>query len=179
MLFHKSKQNIQSTAASISAHQVVRNAIRAGLNVTYDCPTIGDGNCWYRSVIQQMKRPEIRALLRPDLIFSDHGKLRLAVVDFIRQNQKSVIPIINFRTLYETEGNDLRIENNNRTWHEFLNHQERDTVFATELFIQATAVFLGIDICVTSETCTPNLPYIMLGRCWEHIVLPTLCSLEV
>ena len=39
------------------------------------------------------------------------------------------------------------------TWHEFLNHQEKDTVFATELFIQATAVFLGIDICVTSETC--------------------------
>ena len=90
------------------------------LMLLYDYPTIRQLVkqlllVGYRSVIQQMKRPEIRALLRPDLIFSDHCKLRLAVVDFIKAKSKISyiyinMPIINFYTLYdETEGNDLAI----------------------------------------------------------------------
>ena len=41
--------------ARTMATQIVSNARNAGLDVAYDFPTLVDGNCFYRAVIQQMQ----------------------------------------------------------------------------------------------------------------------------
>ena len=46
------------------AERAVNNAHKFGLtDLIFDEPTLGDGNCSYRSIIQQMRRPEIRQYL--------------------------------------------------------------------------------------------------------------------
>ena len=45
---------------AVSAIEIVNNARRIGLNITSDLPTLGDGNCFYRAVVQQLKRSTIR-----------------------------------------------------------------------------------------------------------------------
>ena len=128
-------------------------------------PTYGDGNCWYRAVVDQMKRPEIRvALLTTDKFFSNHHKLRLAVVKFVRENQENVAYIRNFRNVY---CQFLYLENNNRSWDDFLSHQEKNSVYATELFCQATTAFLAIDIFVNTENCNEEHPYNCISHDWE------------
>ena len=46
--------------ASTMATQIVSNARSAGLDVAYDFPTMCDGNCFYRAVIQQMQRIQVK-----------------------------------------------------------------------------------------------------------------------
>ena len=53
----------------------------------------------------------------------------------------------------------LRFEYDNMSWEEFL---------STEIFSLATAVFLCIDIFVTSENSTLAHPYTLLSRFWNH-----------
>ena len=69
--------------ASTMATQIVSNARSAGLDVAYDFPTLGDGNCFYTSVTQQMQRTEIKKFLDRNLIFTDPYKLRIAVVNYV------------------------------------------------------------------------------------------------
>ena len=76
------------------------------------------------------------------------------------------IYMINFRVLYE---NLLRIEHNYLSWDKFLEQQEKNCEYATTLFIQATAVLSGVDICITSEISRPSDPYVRLSRSWEPV----------
>ena len=69
------------------AHQVVENARRIGLNnLTFDRPTPGDGNCFYHAILQQLQRPEIMQQLPTHLHFNNHDALRVAVVNFVKEN---------------------------------------------------------------------------------------------
>ena len=148
-------------------NQIVQNARRIGLDVQLNRITSGDGNCWYHSVIQQISRPEILEFLEPCKVYSDHRVLRLAVVNFIRE-QEYISPFIqNYRVVYETA---LHVEYNNMSWNEFLSNQEKNGVWCTELFSQATAVFLSIDILVTSDTSTMsmNLTPFSVDIGWNH-----------
>ena len=62
----------------------------------------------------------------------------------------------------------IHLENSNMNWLQFPHNQEKDGVYATELFIKATAVFLGIDIRVTSERCTLSNPFNVWSRFLDH-----------
>ena len=73
----------------MSANQIVRYARNNGLSVTYDSPTEGDGNCFYRAIVQQLKRDEIREQISPSLQFDDHHILRLTVVNFVKESQNN------------------------------------------------------------------------------------------
>ena len=42
---------------------ILKNAIQCGLNVRLDSYTPGDGDCWYHAVVQQLRRPEISAII--------------------------------------------------------------------------------------------------------------------
>ena len=56
-------------SALILAQRAVAIAERVGLtNLTFDEPTLGDGNCFYRSIVQQLRRPEIRQYVHPGFL---------------------------------------------------------------------------------------------------------------
>ena len=72
------------------------------MDVEIPSVTQGDGNCWYRAIIEQMRRPKIRALLvDSSKVFEDHCVLRLAVVNFVRV-QEPISPFIqNYHVINE------------------------------------------------------------------------------
>ena len=124
------------------ATQIVSNARSAGFDVAYDFPTLGDGNCFYRAVIQQMH---------------DSYKLRIAVVNYVlRESYKQNIYIQQYKDHYEEI---LHAENGNMSWLQFLHHQANNAVYVTELFVKGTAVFLWIDIHINTLGCNSSHPY--------------------
>ena len=114
--------------ASIMATQIVSNAQSAGLDVAYDFPTLGDGNCFYRAVIQQMQRTQIKQFLHSNLIFTDSNKLRIAVVMCCVSHINKIF--ISSSTNI-TMSNFLHEENENMSWLLFLHHQANNATYAT------------------------------------------------
>ena len=154
--------------ATRMANRIVEKANSIGLRVTYGVPTMGDGNCFYRAVLDQMKnRDDIKDYFRQsNKYFSNYHELRVSVVNFVRLNYTLNNEYIQgYKSLYEAS---IHLENSNMNWLQFLHNQEKDGVYATELFIKATAVFLGIDIRVTSERCTLSNPFNVWSRFWDH-----------
>ena len=50
---------LQNSALTL-AERAVTNAHRVGLTyLTFDEPTLGNGNCFYHSIVKQMRRPEV------------------------------------------------------------------------------------------------------------------------
>ena len=130
---------------------------RIGLNnLTFDRPTAGDGNCFYRAIIQQLQRPEILQHMPTHLRFQDHDVLRVAVVNFVRENCNCEI-FQNYREAY-------KVTHSNLTFDQILNRQQQSSTYAHELFIHATAFMLNLPILVTSEKNTAVKPY-QLIRC--------------
>ena len=48
------RQSSRQQQATIFDDQISQNARRIGLDVQMDNLTIGDGNCWYRAVVQKI-----------------------------------------------------------------------------------------------------------------------------
>ena len=138
------------------AHQVVENARRIGLNLTFEQPTPGNGNCFYHAVVSQIQRREIIAQIPAHLHFTDHDALRVAVVNFVRQNPYYPV-FLNYMQAYQVTYPNL-------TFDQILDRQQQSSTYAIELFIHATAFMLNIPILVTSEKNTNAKPY-QLIRC--------------
>ena len=139
-----------------------------GLRVTYDVPNMGDGNCFYSAVLQQMKnRDDIKDYFRQShKYFSNCHELRLSVVNFVLLHCTINNEYIQgYKSLYEAS---IHLENQNMNWLQFLHNQEKDGVYATKLCVKATAVFLGIKIHVTSERYTLSNPFNVWSRFWDH-----------
>ena len=75
----------KTTAAMVNvtfnniATQIMLKAKSIGLDVYFETPTIGDGNCFYHAVVECVRNLEN---------FEDnHHTLRLKVVDFVHQNR--------------------------------------------------------------------------------------------
>ena len=99
-------------SALILAQRAVAIAERVGLtNLTFDEPTLGDGNCFYRSIVQQMqmRRPEVRHYVHPGFLMLNHHSLRLAVVQCARENEHLPCVML-YRQLYDSA---IYLEHNN------------------------------------------------------------------
>ena len=146
------------------AEQIVRRAAEIGLALTYDRPTVGDGNCFYHSVVHQMQRPEISRTLQQDRIYDNHYLLRLATVQHLRQSLFDNVPeVIAFKQLYES----VLCNDHNMTWEQFLTNQERNSVFVEDIFIMSCASLINTDIWVTSERCSQVDPYNVITPYWN------------
>ena len=53
------------------------------------------------------------------------------------------------------------------SWEEMLLQQEKDGTYVDILFIQATAVLLGLDIYVTSENSKRETPFTIIKSSWH------------
>ena len=113
----------------------ISNARSAGLDVAYDFPTLGDGNCFYLSLVQQMQRIPLQKYL--PLIFTDSYKLRIAVVNYVlSESYKENIYIQQYKNHYEEI---LHAENYNMSWLQFLHHQANNAVEVEELACQCNS----------------------------------------
>ena len=74
--------------ATRMANRIVEKANSIGLRVTYDVPTMGDGNCFYRAVLEQLKnRADIKDYFKQsNKHFSNYHEQRVSVVNFVRLN---------------------------------------------------------------------------------------------
>ena len=126
------------------ANRIVEKANSIGLRVTYDVPTMGDGNCFYRAVLEQMKnRADIKDYFKQsNKHFSNYHELRVSVVNFVRLNYTLNNEYIQcYKSLYEAS---IHLENRNMNWLQFLHNQEKDGAYATELFIKQLLFFLEL-----------------------------------
>ena len=53
-------------------------------------------------------------------------------------------------------------------WEEMLLQQEKNGTYVDILFIQATAVLLGLDIYVTSENSKRETPFTIIKSTWDN-----------
>ena len=136
---------------------MLENALKAGMSVKLDATTPADGNCFYFAIVQQMKRPELRSHIRKELIDIDHHSLRTSVEKYIRAIESCCTWIQNYKMLRE---------NKNIAWGKYLSHQGTTGISADQLFIKATAAFIGIDIGVNSASCTKKEPLNIIPHHW-------------
>lgn len=157
---------LQKKVFSNSAQEIVYNASLIGLDVFYISLTVGDGNCFYRSVVEQLRDRTDIGLSLLSRRFSDHFYLRQAVVEFVQNNHDW-----QYLTLYKTYfENKTIIEPGSEglTWAQFLERQKCNSVYACECFIKATAVLIQIEIRVTAENNTAEGPYNIITKHMEE-----------
>ena len=113
------------------------NAIqRCNLQLKFDNPTAGFGNCFPNAIIQQCRRPEVKSWLqkhRPEAIFYSQQNLRLKVTNFaMRSNEKA---ITNLRSKYEQEIGPV----DRKSWQDYWNWMAQDGTWVDHIFIQMIA----------------------------------------
>ena len=128
------------------------------LNVKYLIPTRGDGNCWYRAIVEQIHRNSVFYRIPENCRSSDIGFFRLQVVDCLRrkENENEFTYIKEFRNIcYPLQ----------HRWNQFLLHQEADTVFCGTF---GNHNILDAEIRVTTENCDKRRPifHTMITRCF-------------
>ena len=120
-------------------------SIQCGLNVRLDSYTPGDGDCWYHAVVQQLRRPEISAIIYRKLTVIDRHDLRAKLSSNVHDIQYHCPNILLYKTFIEN--------NNNFTWGQYLNEQSSNNRMVDDIFIMSTAVLIGLDIHINSAKC--------------------------
>ena len=140
----------------------VENAENCGLRVREDYKTPGDGNCWYYAVIQQMRRPEIVPFIPENMQSFNHFELRREVSEYVRSIQNNCQAIIKYRRLRLSSDSYFN-------WQQYLRQQSTDREMAADIFLNATANSIGLDIhinsydreqVITSYWSEPDIPQV-------------------
>ena len=134
---------------SESAQAICDQAVYNGLRAWYRIPTLGDGNWFYRAVIDCY---DYKYGSLPLGINMSHSILREKVCDYTHQHLNS-----SFVTAWE---NSLTgVEEFNHSMTTKINIQRQNGDFADELFIMSTARLLNIAIMCVDETNSPSNLY--------------------
>ncbi len=152
----------------------------------FDSETIGDGNCLYRAIEQQLRRPKLNQFLNSEHRQLDHVQLRKQICDFMMrslppenqpQNSPSIVMGQYFKRCEEIDISSDRSYWGFGTIREFLSDQKRDKVWANQIMIQGAACFLGIGIGVASTNNTSKDPvtYFRPGIIMDEETAETLC----
>ena len=144
---------------------MLENARQLGINAKINKVTVGDGDCFYSSIIDQCTRPEIKAKLNdrmqkilneeyPEENEDSNDKikaniLRKEIVAFIMasENEESV-------QLYKMLVESGSIDQDNVSWERFLESQRTPGTFAEGLILTMTPKFLGVDLWITAHNST-------------------------
>ena len=163
---HCSVTDCLKAGAIRMANRAMEMARNIGIDATFDVATLGDGNCFYHAIENQItSRPEIQVYVNRSFLSSNHSQLCSAVVYFVRKNQYEVEYIRQYRQLFEIGQIFEHVQN--MSWEEMLLQQEKNGTYVDTLFIQATAVLLGLDIYVTSENSKRETPFTIIKSTWH------------
>ena len=139
-----------------------QSILRCDVPLFRDEYTPGDGNCFPRSMIQQCERDEVRKWLRdhrPWKIAINYHDLRMRVVKFALETSNDNLS--NLKEHYENVQIPLR--NDGRSWNDYWEWMSQDKVWADDIFIQATAWYLELDIKIITFTSTPANPFMTIS----------------
>ena len=139
--------------------------VRCKVSLIRDEETPGDGNCFTRSIMQQCERKEIKEWIRehqPWKMANSHHDLRIRVSKFALQESNDNLR--NLREHYENIQVPLQIEDGNevRSWNDYWIWMSQDKVWADDIFIQATAWYLELDLKIITYTSTPEKPFMTI-----------------
>ena len=156
--------------------QILATARSFGLNVFCMSETPGDGNCFYHSIIEQIcDRTDFGEVSELRLRYPNHRILRQSVVEFVRTQSELDQPpyyLSHYKALFE--GGVIDVPGaRGFTWNQLLNQQACDKIYTTEVFIKATAVLLGRDVCVNSPSCDINSPFNRISFVWHTMYMHT------
>ena len=109
-----------------------------------------DGDCFFHSVFYEMQIPEIHLTLSEDAQrVRSSLQLRKEVVDFTISN-----PLLETLDVFE-DAKKLR----GQEWNKYLREMRQSGKWADEFIICMTALFLGKDILLATNTNTPDRPF--------------------
>ena len=132
------------------ANIICSKANSIGLNVGYNRITPADGNCFYHAVIEGLAH-------NGESYHGTYSTLRNEVVQFVRNNENSQFV------------RSWLAQNLSANLIAYINSQRFNGVFANELFIRGTAVYLNTTIVFTKETSTPTYQYDVF---WPTNIVP-------
>jgi hypothetical protein len=133
------------------------------LPYTVEQETSGDGNCFFRALIQALHADN-------DFQFRDHLHLRTQLVSFMRNNA-ALQRIEVFRTgvLAYVRQHKFVNESNLVAWHRLLDHMGQSGVWAEDIFIVCSAFFLKRVIKITSSAQSQRHPWLTFTPLEESI----------
>ena len=124
--------------------------LRCNVLLKFDNQTQGYGNCFPNAIVQQLRRPQIRAWLqsrKPAAIFTNQQTLRNRVANFAT---KSRLPIIsNYKSHFHPNA-----------WTDYWNRMLKDGTWVDSHFVQLTAWYIELDIYILTPTSIPTNPFI-------------------
>ncbi len=155
------------------------------MNWRFDTRTIGDGNCFYGALEQQLRRPELAQLLDPAHCQLSHIQLREKICEFMMSSlppddQPDNWPSTGMgQFLKASEVLDLKTDPMyaNYTMKKFLTEQKYNKTWANQIMIQGAACYLGLEIWVASNTNRSSDPvsYFKTGPGMDEETTQTLC----
>ena len=132
---------------------------RCNLHLKLDNPTEGYGNCFPNAIVQQCRRPEIKALLqknKPWAIFNGQQVLRSKVTNFAINSRHATI--VDLRRTYEEEIQ----QEEERSWTQYWSEMADDGTWVDHMFVQVTSWYMELDILILSTSSLPENPFIYI-----------------
>ena len=134
--------------------------LRCDLKLALDNRTEGFGDCFPNAIVQQCRRPEVKAWLmknKPSAIFTSPQTLRLKVKTFALQSNDEVVT--NLRAKYEREIQPV----DKKSWEDYWDLMGRKGTWVDHIFVQMTAWYMNLDIMVLTTSSQSENPFIHLN----------------
>ena len=116
-----------------------------------DGPTPGDGNCCSYTFVQQCQRPPVKLFLQSrGVTITDFMHLKKQVAHFIQANINTP-KVQNLKVNFEVSQLNMHWEGRMRRswrqyWSDMQRHGQEERYWADDIFLQATALYLNLDI---------------------------------
>ena len=123
-----------------------------------DNSTEGYGNCFPNAIIQQCRRPEIKAWLQennPSAIVTSHNALRQKVKTYALQSTHKTL--LEYKTNFET-----LIPERDSSWMNYWIKMGKDGTWVDSTFVQVTSWFMGLDILILTTSSKPDHPFMKI-----------------
>ena len=125
-----------------------------------DNNTEGYGNCFPNAIVQQCRRPEIRAWLQennPSAIVSSHHALRGKVKKYaLSSTHKAIIE-------YKRNFERTMPEQDKISWTNYWVKMGKEGTWIDSAFIQVTSWFLQLDILILTTSSKPDHPFMKIS----------------
>ena len=134
--------------------------IRCNLKLALDNPTEGFGDCFPNAIVQQCRRPEVKAWLiqnKPSAIFTSPQTLRSKAKTFALQSKDEVVTSL--RAKYEREIRPVE----KKSWEDYWDLMGKKGTWVDHIFIQMTAWYMNLDIMILTTSSRSEDPFIHLS----------------
>ena len=138
-----------------SAQEIMEHVKRLNQPLNFIEPTQGDGNCFFEAVVQVVSSPKYQSTLSENAKISckNNISLRQAVVNFVDKiyvsnndsEEYTHFKISIDEYIEQKRDKDIN-EKHTDAWNRLKNYMNTPRVFADDLFIQFTAIYLEHDI---------------------------------